>query len=204
MIYSFFDIKKTKKSYAQIYSALPDTEKKYTDRIKNTADRARHIYAYALLSTLYHDGLARTGEISFADVAVYDIPCLKRGKNGKPYFSCEGLWFSISHCENIVMAAIADVPIGADVQIVRKSRRNNAIIERFFSLREADEDFFAVWTKKEAAVKIDGGGISKMTDTDTASGEFSFVTGEKCDGDGQQYRYAVAVKNASPASDGNI
>jgi 4'-phosphopantetheinyl transferase len=80
--------------------------------------------------------------------------------------------FSVSHSHDLALIAIArDRDIGVDVEKIRPEVEIDQLAERFFSgvesaaLRQySDTDrlraFFMVWTRKEAIVKAQGGGIA--------------------------------------------
>jgi phosphopantetheinyl transferase len=70
--------------------------------------------------------------------------------------------FNISHSANYVVCAIADSPVGIDIEGGRKV--NNAVAKRYFTEEEiesihSDEDFFKIWTFKEALGKCTGEGL---------------------------------------------
>ena len=75
--------------------------------------------------------------------------------------------FNVAHTNGFVVAAVADVAVGVDVEDRRRSARIDKIARRFFSAEEAEwvlalsEDekraaFFEVWVMKEAVVKARG------------------------------------------------
>jgi len=83
-------------------------------------------------------------------------------ETGKPYFEGSGVFFSLSHSKDVCAAAVADRPVGVDVEICRESY-NPRLIRR--SLTEAelavfDGDFTRIWCRKEAAGKMTGEGIT--------------------------------------------
>jgi hypothetical protein len=70
--------------------------------------------------------------------------------------------FNISHSANYVACVIADSPVGIDIEGGRKV--NSAVAKRYFSEEEiagihSDEDFFKIWTFKEALGKYTGEGL---------------------------------------------
>jgi 4'-phosphopantetheinyl transferase len=104
-----------------------------------------------------------------------------RGPHGKPAIEQErygsfgvcapqddrrGLHFNISHSGELVALAIAREAVGIDVEEIREMRDLLGIARRFFSAEEAqrvEEDgdqFFRIWTAKEAVVKAIGSGVS--------------------------------------------
>ena len=83
--------------------------------------------------------------------------------NGKPFLpDAPGFHFSIAHCGERVVCAVADCPVGADLERERPLRHD--IAERICTpaeraaLRTA-ADRFVLWTGKEAAVKAAGLGL---------------------------------------------
>ena len=98
---------------------------------------------------------------------VEDI-CIERGEYGKPYVrDHEGWQFNISHIDGLIVIAVADCPIGIDVEKIREP--DYRIAKRFFTKAEneyidsdvegRDVRFFEIWTKKEAYIKYTGKGL---------------------------------------------
>jgi len=93
------------------------------------------------------------------------------GANGKPVFPESGdLHFNISHSGQWAVCALASVPVGVDVERLRKV--NAGLAERFFSPEEvatlrdfpADmqaEKFIQLWTLKESFLKAIGRGLTR-------------------------------------------
>ena len=83
--------------------------------------------------------------------------------SGKPFLpDAPGLHFSIAHCGERVVCAVAGCPVGADLERERALRYD--IAERICTSAEravlrTDADRFALWTGKEAAVKAVGLGL---------------------------------------------
>lgn len=94
---------------------------------------------------------------------------VERTETGKPYFaSCPQIHFSISHSKEYWACAVADQPVGLDLQY-HKQGRLEQIPGRFFHPQEAawlerqtsPEAFFQIWTAKESYVKWTGQGIDR-------------------------------------------
>lgn len=93
------------------------------------------------------------------------------GPNGKPAFPEGGnLHFNISHSGEWAVCAIANVPVGVDVERLRKV--NSGLAERFFSPDEVatlkalppemqTEKFIQLWTLKESFLKAIGRGLTR-------------------------------------------
>lgn len=94
------------------------------------------------------------------------------GAHGKPHV--QGLRFNISHSGGKALIALAQVEVGADIELPRP-RRTDDIARRFFAPGEnqrlfalADavqrqDSFFRLWTCKEAFLKATGEGLSRST-----------------------------------------
>jgi 4'-phosphopantetheinyl transferase len=96
---------------------------------------------------------------------------VRYSEKGKPEFlqdeimkfvNCSNIHFNISHSANYVACAIADAPVGIDIEGRRKV--NSAVAKRYFTAEEiaglhSDEDFFKIWTFKEAFGKCTGEGL---------------------------------------------
>lgn len=85
---------------------------------------------------------------------------------GKPHLSDSAPFFNLSHSGDFVACALADVPLGLDLQ--KKSPYREKMVSRFFSADEkcqilsaedADDAFTEIWTKKESYLKAVGCGI---------------------------------------------
>ena len=84
-------------------------------------------------------------------------------EKGKPFIPNSNIHFNISNTKGIVVLALHNKPVGIDVEQLRK--QNEIIFPRVFCEDEiqsitCSEDFTILWTRKEAVVKLFGGGIS--------------------------------------------
>ena len=84
-------------------------------------------------------------------------------ENEKPCFPDGGVHFSLSHCGKYAVCAVADVPVGVDIELARAGSLRLA--ERFFLPDEAElversqspeEEFCRLWTLKESYIKAAG------------------------------------------------
>lgn len=101
-----------------------------------------------------------------------DVSAIKieLGKNKKPYLqSHPKLHFNVSHSKNYALIAIANNPIGVDVEFVSTEFNFDDILHTIFSAKEIievqkatnkKEFLYKLWTRKEAIVKATGKGIS--------------------------------------------
>lgn len=89
--------------------------------------------------------------------------------NGKPYLPGNNYYFSIAHSGETVAVAVCRSRVGVDLETERPVDVT-ALARRFFSPEEAEflardpspANFFRLWTCREAAVKADGRGLSKL------------------------------------------
>ncbi|MGA0608985.1 4'-phosphopantetheinyl transferase family protein [Caldimonas sp. KR1-144] len=70
-----------------------------------------------------------------------------------------GLWVSISHSGEWVAAAVADRPVGVDIEVPRPGRDLSRLAESIGSLSGGSADFYTTWTLKEAVMKRWGMGL---------------------------------------------
>lgn len=90
------------------------------------------------------------------------------GPHGKPYLrDCPNVQFNISHSGQYVACAVADCPVGIDVQVIGAYRPNVAVRvcseEELAGIGASDDpasEFTKLWTQKEAYLKMLGRGIT--------------------------------------------
>ena len=194
----------------ELYAALSQKERERADQYRQKEDRDRHICAEALLGMLraYKNGNisaekeenARIGEtcvkiLSFSHLETHPLPEIFLTERGKPHFADTEPYFSLSHSHGVIFVAVSDAPIGADVELIDEKKRSVRLAERFFSDNEKDEDFFTVWTRKEAYVKMTGEGICSLRSLDTTACDASFLTLPYTDSEGRKYSISLAIKN---------
>lgn len=103
---------------------------------------------------------------------VEELPVMARTEKGKPYFpGCPGLHFNLSHSGGLCLCAVGDGPVGVDIELVRPRRALEDLGARAFSAPELAwftrrggtlEDFYTLWTRKEALAKFTGEGIADV------------------------------------------
>lgn len=140
--------------YGEIHSglSLPDFGPAFAEHMK--AKRNPDVHASSLSAwNLLAEGLRSIGTEKLPEVAFSD--------SGKPYFADCNLQFSLSHSGRIAAAIISDEECGIDAELIRPEIAEK-LRERVLSPEELQSgaDFFEIWTKKEAAGKLTGSGIS--------------------------------------------
>ena len=94
---------------------------------------------------------------------------LERGEFGRLTLKEDSRFLSLSHSGPVTVLAVSDEPVGVDLERVTEERPH--IADRFFPesfRRELDaasgsdrpEVFFRLWTRLEAALKLDGRGFT--------------------------------------------
>jgi len=109
--------------------------------------KSRHDGAYLLLKYALND----------------DCPDIKKTPYGKPYLDGRSdVHFNISHSNEYAVCAVADVPVGIDIELIRPL--SEKLIKRFLNDCPPDEAI-REWTKRESFGKLTGEGfINKSTE----------------------------------------
>ena len=148
-------------------SLLEEARRTRLARLRNQQVRAECIAAGMLLREALADYGYPVGEVPLQLVYdEYGKPGLRgNGKHGTPFFS-------LSHSSDIVICAVDDEPIGADIQMVKKVPER--LPKRVLSASELNEYlqvagekteieaqrlFTVRWTEKESIAKLIGKGI---------------------------------------------
>lgn len=96
---------------------------------------------------------------------LHSTPSFLYNEHGAPYLQ-DGPCFSISHCKQGIAVAVSDLPIGIDIEGLR--RVDEALVRKTMNLEEQAQiamsqnpevEFIRLWTRKEAYVKMLGTGI---------------------------------------------
>ena len=144
-------------------SLLAPDEVTKANKFRFPVHRRRYIVARGILRQLLANYLhLRPQEIGF-----------EYGDRGKPYLSdFDSLQFNVSHSHESVLYGVSDrIPIGVDVEYLRKMPDAAKIARRFFSAKEYElidrvveteqqRLFFQLWTAKEAYLKALGVGLA--------------------------------------------
>ena len=97
-----------------------------------------------------------------------EMPPMAYTEKGKPYFpSMPDLHFNMSHCKEAVAVAVADHPVGIDIETIRPVKveflryvMNESELNRIFNASQPEMEFTKLWTMKESMLKLTGIGIS--------------------------------------------
>lgn len=145
---------------------LPEERRRKAMHYRQANDRKNCVIAYLMLKI----GLKECFQI-------VDFT-LGYGEHGKPYLAeYPNVYFNISHCSYGCAVAVADSPIGVDIQDIRPfsweiawqvcSKQELEFLERS---SDRDREFTRIWAMKESYVKMTGMGIGcDMTAINTLS-----------------------------------
>ena len=151
--------------YTQCFFVLSDSEKQRAQAYHIQADQNCYVLTHGILRYLlaaYTDLTPQT--LHFAE-QTHGKPILVKEQGSK------SIEFNLSHTREYAVIAIAQLPIGIDIEYVRNDIKPLALANRFFSQAEYQalsvlpaceqaNAFIYAWTIKEAWVKASGKGIA--------------------------------------------
>ena len=154
----FLSVDVDDRTLAHFESLLTANELARVSRFRFAADRRR---ATVSRGALRERLAARLG----GDLDIVD------GNGEKPRLRSGALEFNVSHSGALIALAIADAAVGIDLEQLRPmGDASGQVASRYFSrdefsrVRQAanrDEEFFSIWTAKEAVVKAIGTGLNE-------------------------------------------
>ena len=133
------------------------------------------------------------------------LPEVARAPGGKPYFPHKTQYhFSLSHSGGLCLCAVSDASVGADIELIRP--RGKGLPRRALDAREhawylerggSWEDFYLLWTRREARVKQQGGSVfAPRREALPLPGESADYC--LCSYAGETWRAAVACEGDTP------
>ncbi len=161
-----------------------------SDRFKPLSKKFECLKSFEMLELLFSNSSFFQG----MPLSSFDYCC---ANGGKPFFrNIDNFHFSISHCKRAIVVAIADFPLGVDVESFRNV--NDSFIdyvmneEEALAIRSSDssvQSFAKLWTRKEAVLKLRGTGINCSL-KDLLPADENIVT---CVNTDKEYAFSVAV-----------
>ena len=108
-------------------------------------------------------------------------PPFSYGEHGKPYIP-GGPQFSLTHSGTLAALAVSDASVGLDIEKIAPVRRAAAraltIEEREYMETDPERRFAYLWTRKEAALKCTGAGLSQPMNAFSVLGDTASPDGE--------------------------
>lgn len=142
---------------------LPEERREKALRIRREEARLRSIGAALLLRAAGID------------------PPFAYGEHGKPYIP-GGPHFSLTHSGMLAALAVSDASVGLDIEKIAPVRRAAAraltIEEREYMETDPERRFAYLWTRKEAALKCTGAGLSQPMNAFSVLGDTASPDGE--------------------------
>lgn len=152
---------------------LTSSELQRSAVFRRPSERERYLSAHVGLRLI----LARRLEIEPADVILGSAPCpLCGGPHGRP--TVEGspnLHFSLSYADAAALCAVAESPVGVDLESLQRPPSHPAAARRFHPDEQAALNalpqerragaFLGCWVRKEAVLKGTGAGLAGGLDT---------------------------------------
>ena len=131
------------------------------------------------------------------------------GESGKPYLAeYPGIYFGLSHSEDVVVCVISGQEIGVDVQ--KHVKVKDGIAQRFFTEEENrfletlkteqdaesgtyEEWFFRIWSIKESYIKFTGKGMKQGLNTFDIYFDRGMI--QEKDGDAMAYFHEICLED---------
>ena len=134
---------------------LPPWRRKQAMEYKFTEGKRNCALAYLLLCRALRE-----------EYGITDSPSFIIGEHGKPALAeYPDIHFNLSHCRTAIICAVSDRPVGVDIESITRKVSDTLIN---YSMNEEEQkqiassqkqDFFRLWTMKEALVKLRGTGL---------------------------------------------
>lgn len=175
----------TDEEYNKYFSLMSPEKQQRVNKFRFADDKKR---------TVAGEMLARKTIAEWCSVDETDVVFYKN-EHGKPYLKDLPCYFNISHSGDFVVCAVSENEIGIDIEKIRPI--DLKIAKRVFSEDETTyilssktpkENFFELWTKKEAILKCIGTGFSDSQNHSKSDFE---ITQFKI----QDYFITIATKN---------
>lgn len=101
--------------------------------------------------------------------AFYEMPEFYYGEHDKPYLKNYPDWhFNFSHCKNAVCCVLSHKEVGVDIEEVGNYKEslaeyisNEEELDFLHNSENQADEFYKLWTRKEAVFKMTGSGITK-------------------------------------------
>lgn len=139
-------------------SFFPEWRKKKMLQYKHLKGKIQNGLAYLLLiKALKEEGI------------FYEMPEFEYNEHGKPYLKNYPDWyFNLSHCKSAVCCVLSKEDVGIDIEeiaLYKESLANYVCNDEEITMIKNSEnksmEFYRLWTRKEAAFKMIGSGITK-------------------------------------------
>lgn len=139
---------------AAVYEALSPSRKAHIDAFRHPGAKKQSLTGEALLRRLLGN-----------DAIIERLP------SGQPVLSDGSAFISIAHCDDYVVCAVSEKPVGIDIEKIRPVKPGMAdkvcTAEELQYVQQDETRFFEIWTAKEAYFKMQGTGITNFQAVNT-------------------------------------
>lgn len=156
----YYDFSDDKHILAELEPFLSEDRAAYCRGMKNSSAALRSAYCYMLLRL----ALKRKYGIT-------DKPTFTLNEHGKPFLdNYSGIYFNMSHSDKKVVCAVAESPVGVDIQDIRHLNLNvgkkfltDAELDKVRELNDdaLDKELSRIWCIKESYGKMTGKGFGE-------------------------------------------
>lgn len=143
--------------FRHFFCELSTERQQKIEALRTQAGRLHSLGAWTLLDRLLADDMGvREREL---EIAI--------GAHRKPYVvGRTDIQFNLSHSGDYVLAVLAPVEVGCDIQRIEENERQEQIAARFFTAEEQEAyasgvGFYRIWARKESWIKCDGSGMTQ-------------------------------------------
>ena len=156
-----------------ILTVIPDLTRKEFDALlplvsQDKRERIKKIRFFRdAQNCLLGDIIARVEICRYSEFSMEQLKFTTNAYGKLLLVNCPYYHISISHSGHYVACAVADEPVGIDIELLKPIEPK--VAERFFTSDEVDyiingdyeRCFYEVWTKKESRIKWEGKGLYK-------------------------------------------
>ena len=100
-------------------------------------------------------------------------------ENGRPVL--DFCFISISHSGDYAVCAVADLPVGVDIESMGGFKKREKymlftpIESEYINRKDSEDRFYTLWTRKEAYIKAKGGILADAAKTELVTCGFSLL-----------------------------
>lgn len=159
----------TQDDYDRLLEGLSASRRARICRLRKEEDRRRSLAGEGLAKALLQQ------HFGMEHIALESAP------NGRPFVPGDEVFLSIGHCEDLVVCAVSQTPVGIDIERIRPFDLRAAelicvpqeleYVQNGKALNKDDptqlQRFFEIWTAKEAWFKQQGTGITDFHKVNT-------------------------------------
>lgn len=147
------------------YSSLSNPEQQRASAFKNKSAAKQYVFSHVALRKILAENFGPESTQFIWKETEHKKPILETPNGKRP------IEFNISHCTKYIAIALSSKPVGVDIEGHREMNDLSGVsdivytdIEKAFVLNNSQQttnNFFQLWTSKEALLKADGSGFMR-------------------------------------------